>query len=65
MLKQPREISFDELNQEFLDTQIEEIQKWEKPIPLADYETPDIPADLLPGVYGTFAKALAQKRQKL
>jgi hypothetical protein len=32
---------------------------WEEPILFTEYATPDIPASLLPGVYGEFAAALA------
>jgi hypothetical protein len=32
---------------------------WDTPIPFDDVSTPDIPASLLPGIYGTFSAALA------
>lgn len=34
-------------------------EPWEPPILFSDCETPDIPAQLLPGIFGEYAKALA------
>ena len=36
-----------------------ESDAWDEPILFQELETPDIPAHLLPGILGEFAKALA------
>jgi hypothetical protein len=35
-------------------------EAWEDPVPFEETTTPDIPASLLPNIFGEFAKALAQ-----
>ena len=46
--------------QQSLTTAPADLSGWEEPIYFDEYATPDIPASLLPGVYGKFASALSE-----